>query len=113
MLDNEILHRVTKPARYTGGEWNSVIKDWDKTNIRIALSYPDLYEIGMSNMAVPILYELHNSQPDVLAERVYAPWADMEAAMRTRGISLFSLETKHPLKDFGSIVQNSCHHHRD
>ncbi len=100
---NNILLQVTKPARYTGGEWNSVVKDWDKTFIRIALSYPDLYEIGMSNMALPILYELLNSQPDVLAERVYAPWVDMEAVMRTAGIPLFSLETKHPLKDFDII----------
>jgi len=100
---NNILHQVTKPARYTGGEWNSVVKDWDKTFIRIALSYPDLYEIGMSNMALPILYELLNSQPDVLAERVYAPWVDMEAVMRTAGIPLFSLESKHPLKDFDII----------
>jgi len=100
---NNILHQVTKPARYTGGEWNSVAKDWDKTLIRIALSFPDLYEIGMSNMALPILYELLNSQPDVLAERVYAPWVDMEAVMRTEGIPLFSLESKHPLKDFDVI----------
>jgi len=101
-LDN-ILHQVTKPARYTGGEWNSVVKDWDKTPIRIALSFPDLYEIGMSNMALPILYELLNSQPDVLAERVYAPWVDMEAVMRREGIPLFSLESKRPLKDFDII----------
>jgi len=101
-LDN-ILHQVTKPARYTGGEWNSLVKDWDKTHIRIALSYPDLYEIGMSNMALPILYELLNNQPDVLAERVYAPWVDMETVMRTAGIPLFSLESKHPLKDFDII----------
>ncbi len=100
---NSILCQVTKPARYTGGEWNSVVKDWDKTFIRIALSYPDLYEIGMSNMALPILYELLNNQPDVLAERVFAPWVDMEALMRTAGIPLFGLESKHPLKDFDMI----------
>jgi len=100
---NNILYQVTKPARYTGGEWNAILKDWDKTPIRIALTYPDLYEIGMSNMALPILYELLNSQPDVLAERVYAPWADMEAVMRTAGIPLFSLESKHRLKDFDII----------
>ncbi len=98
-----ILYQVTKPARYTGGEWNSVTKDWDKTPIRIALSYPDLYEIGMSNMALPILYDLLNSQPDVLAERVYAPWTDMAAVMQTAGIPLFSLESKHPLRDFDII----------
>ncbi|MFC1966006.1 TIGR03960 family B12-binding radical SAM protein [Chloroflexota bacterium] len=98
-----ILHQVTKPARYTGGEWNSIVKDWDKTPIRIALIFPDLYEIGMSNMALPILYELLNSQLDVLAERAYAPWVDMEAAMRQADIPLFSLESKRPLKDFDII----------
>ena len=100
---NNILYQVTRPARYTGGEWNSIVKDWDKTPIRIALSYPDLYEIGMSNMALPILYELLNSQPDVLAERVFAPWVDMAAAMREAGIPLFSLESRHPLKEFTII----------
>jgi len=100
---NNILHQVTKPARYTGGEWNSVVKDWDETDIKIALCYPDLYEIGMSNMALPILYDLLNSQRDVLAERVYAPWTDMEAAIRTAGIPLLSLESKHRLKDFDVI----------
>ncbi|MFC1932092.1 TIGR03960 family B12-binding radical SAM protein [Chloroflexota bacterium] len=98
-----ILHQVTRPARYTGGEWNSIVKDWDKTPIRIALIYPDLYEIGMSNMALPILYELLNNQPDVLAERAFAPWVDMEAAMRQADISLFSLESRHPLKEFDII----------
>ena len=100
---NDILHQVAKPARYTGGEWNSVVKDWESTYIRIALAYPDLYEIGMSNMALPILYDLLNSQPDVLAERVYTPWSDMQAVMQTTGIPLFSLESKHPLKDFDII----------
>ena len=100
MLDNDILHRVTRPARYTGGEWNSIVKDWASTPIRVALSYPDAYEIGMSNIALPILYEILNSQPDVLAERVFAPWADMESAMRADNIPLFSLESKRPLKDF-------------
>jgi radical SAM family uncharacterized protein len=100
---DNILYQVTKPARYTGGEWNSIVKDWDKTNIKIVLSYPDLYELGMSNMALPILYELFNSQPDVLAERVFAPWVDMEAVLRARGIPLASLESKRPLKDFDII----------
>ena len=100
---DSILYQVSKPARYTGGEWNSIIKDWDKTPIRIALTYPDLYEIGMSNMALPILYELLNSQSDVLAERVFAPWVDMEAAMRKAAIPLFSLESKRPLKEFDII----------
>ena len=100
---DSILHQVTKPARYTGGEWNSIVKDWDKTLVHVALSYPDLYEIGMSTLALPILYGLFNSQPDVLAERVYAPWPDMEAVMRARDIPLFSLESRRPLKDFDII----------
>jgi radical SAM family uncharacterized protein len=103
LLNNEILHQVIRPARYTGSEWNSVIKDWDNTPIKIALAYPDAYEIGMSNMAIPILYDILNRQPDVLAERVYAPWVDMEALMRQHGIPLFSLENKRPLKDFDII----------
>jgi radical SAM family uncharacterized protein len=100
---NHILYQVTKPARYTGGEWNSIRKDWDTTPIRVALIYPDLYEIGMSNMALPILYELLNSQPDVLAERAFSPWPDMEAVMRQSGIPLLSLESKHPLREFDII----------
>jgi len=103
LLDNEILHKVNRPARYTGGEWNSVIKDWDKTSIKIALAYPDTYEIGMSNLAIPILYDILNRQPDVLAERVYAPWVDMESVIRQRDIRLFSLESKHPLGEFDII----------
>jgi radical SAM family uncharacterized protein len=79
------------------------VKDWNRTNIRVALAYPDLYEIGMSNLALPILYELLNSQSDVLAERVFAPWVDMATAMQTAGIPLFSLESKRPLKDFDII----------
>jgi radical SAM family uncharacterized protein len=103
VLSNDIMHRVVKPARYTGGEWNSVVKDWEKTPLKIALAYPDTYEIGMSNMAVPILYEIINGQPDALAERVYAPWTDMEAVLREKHISLFSLESKRPLKDFDIV----------
>ena len=98
-LDN-ILSRITKPARYTGGEWNSVVKDWESTAIKFAISYPDLYEIGMSNFGLAIIYDLLNQQPDVLAERVFVPWVDMEAEMRSEGIPLFSLESKQPVKDF-------------
>jgi radical SAM family uncharacterized protein len=103
VLSNEILHKVVRPARYTGGEWNSIIKDWEKTPVKIALAYPDTYEIGMSNLAVPILYEIINGQTDALAERAYAPWTDMEAAMRENKIPLFSLESQHPLKEFDII----------
>ena len=97
---DKILHRVNKPARYTGGEWNSIIKDWDQTPIRIALAYPDVYEIGMSNMALPILYDIFNRQPGVLAERVFAPWVDMAAVMKEAALPLFSLESKRPIKEF-------------
>jgi radical SAM family uncharacterized protein len=100
---DEILYKVTRPARYTGGEWNAITKDWDKTALKFALAYPDIYEVGMSNMALPIIYEILNSQTDVLAERVFAPWVDMEAALRAAGKPLLSLESKHPLKDFDVI----------
>jgi radical SAM family uncharacterized protein len=95
-----ILARVTKPARYTGAEWNSMSKDWDSTRIKIALSYPDLYEIGMSNLGLAIIYDLLNAQPDVLAERVFAPWVDMDAEMRSHDVPLFSLESRRPVVDF-------------
>ncbi|MEE8352999.1 MAG: TIGR03960 family B12-binding radical SAM protein [Dehalococcoidales bacterium] len=100
---DRILHRVTRPARYTGGEWNSIVKDWESTPVRVALSYPDAYEVGMSNMALPILYELLNRREDVLAERVFAPWVDMAAALREAGIPLFSLESRRPLGEFDII----------
>ncbi len=97
---DSILNQVSRPARYTGNEWNSITKEWKTTPIRIALCYPDVYEIGMSNLALPLLYEILNQQPDVLAERVYAPWPDMEETLRKQNIPLLSLESKHPLKEF-------------
>jgi radical SAM family uncharacterized protein len=103
VLNNEILHQIIRPARYTGGEWNSIVKDWDAVPIKFALAYPDTYEIGMSNMAIPILYEILNNEADVLAERVYAPWVDMEAALRENKVPLFSLENQRPLKDFNIV----------
>lgn len=95
-----ILRRVTKPARYTGGEWNSIVKDWERTKVKLALAYPDLYEIGMSNLGILILYDIVNRHPDFLCERVFAPWKDMAKELRQSGVSLFSLETKRPLCDF-------------
>ena len=100
---DELLFQVSKPARYTGGEWNSIIKNWETTPIHIALAFPDIYEIGMSNLAIHILYDILNKNPDVLAERVFAPWVDMEQALRSNNIPLFSLETKHPLNEFDII----------
>lgn len=100
---DRVLHQVQKPARYTGGEWNSVAKDWDQIPYKLALAFPDIYELGMSNLGLMILYDIVNRQPDMLAERVYAPWVDMEAIMRREGIPLFSLETRHPLADFDIV----------
>lgn len=98
-----MLGKVNKPARYTGGEWNSVHKDWDSVSVHIALAFPDIYEVGMSNMAIPILYELLNNLPDVLAERVYAPWQDMEELLRSNNGTLCTLESGQPLGRFDLI----------
>jgi len=94
---------VIKPACYIGGEWNSVVKDWDETPIKVALAYPDVYEVGMSNLGLMILYDILNREEGVLAERVYAPWIDMEEAMRCAGIPLYSLESRRPLAEFDII----------
>lgn len=97
---DQLLTRVSKPARYTGGEWNTVTKDWRATTVRIALAYPDAYDIGMSNMGLGILYDILNRVDDVACERVFAPWEDMEAEMRPAGVPLWSLETRNPIRDF-------------
>lgn len=99
-LNHEVLQSVLKPSRYTGGEWNAVVKDWDQVDCTFALALPDVYEVGMSNLGLAILYEILNRESDIAAERVYAPWTDMEAEMRSRNIPLFSLETKHELSQF-------------
>jgi len=99
----DILNKVTKPARYTGGECNSIIKDWETADIRMVLAYPDVYEIGMSNLGLAILYHIINEEPYVLAERVYTPWIDMQEEMRRGSIPLFSLESKHPIKNFDIV----------
>jgi len=102
-IDDKILQGVVKPARYTGGEWNSTPKNWETADLRVALAFPDIYEVGMSNMAIPILYEIINNIPGALAERVYAPWVDMEQALRRHNHPLCSLETGRPLRDFDII----------
>jgi radical SAM family uncharacterized protein len=98
-----LLPKVQKPGRYTGGELNQVVKDWRQVKTRLALVFPDVYDIGMSNLGLAILYDLVNQRSDCLAERAYAPWSDMEALMRSRGIPLYSLESKQPLSAFDII----------
>jgi radical SAM family uncharacterized protein len=97
---DRILLKVAKPGRYVGGEVNSTRKDWDQTPLRVALAFPDVYDIGISNVGIQILYDQVNARPDALAERVYAPWVDMDAIMRENDIPLYSLETYHPIADF-------------
>ena len=98
-LTIDILSSVQKPARYTGGEFASIIKPADEVEATICLAFPDVYEVGMSYLGFKILYHLLNKQQGVQAERVYAPWIDMEAKMRERHIPLRTLETKKTLKE--------------
>ena len=99
MLDRVLLS-VEKPGRYVGGEYNSIRKDWDEIDVKVALAFPDIYDLGMSNLGIMLLYQHINEQADMLAERVFSPWTDMEDIMREREIPLYSLETKHPVMDF-------------
>ena len=98
-----ILPTVRKPGRYVGGEYNAIRKDWEATSTRVCLAFPDIYDLGMSNLGLAILYDMLNELPDVLAERAYMPWVDMLAAMREARIPLYSLESKRPLADFDII----------
>ena len=95
-----ILPRVQKPARYTGGEYNQIIKDKTEVNLRMAFCFPDIYEIGMSNIGMRILYHVMNRMPGVWCERVFAPWGDMEQEMRAAGIPLYALESGDPVSEF-------------
>ena len=99
-ISNDILQKVKKPARYTGGEFNSVNKNWDSVSCRMVLALPDVYEVGMSNLGLAILYGILNKRGDTLCERVYAVWTDMEDEMRAKNIPLYSLESKRAVKDF-------------
>ena len=98
-----ILPRVQKPARYTGGEYNAVIKDRAEVDLRYALCFPDTYEIGMSNLGCRILYGVMNEEPGVWCERSFAPWGDMEDEMRKAGLPLYALESGDPLDRFDII----------
>ena len=100
---DRFLFRVRQPARYVGGEVNSIQKNWDEISSRLVLLFPDTYEIGMSNLGMMILYDIVNEQANMLAERAFLPWVDMEAEMRQRGIPLYSLESFQPLGNFDVI----------
>nr|WP_294667975.1 TIGR03960 family B12-binding radical SAM protein [uncultured Blautia sp.] len=99
-LSDEILLSVDKAARYIGGEVNSIMKDKDKVTTRVAFSFPDVYEIGMSNLGMMLLYNMFNKRPDVWCERVYSPWLDLDKLMREQNIPLFALESQDPIRDF-------------
>ena len=99
-----ILPLVEKPARYTGGELNSVIKDKSNVDIRVAFCFPDVYEVGMSHLGMKILYSLLNRREDTWCERVFAPWVDMEDKMRENSIPLYGLESMEPVSDFDFVA---------
>ena len=97
---DRVLLNVEKPGRYVGGEYNSVVKNWNEIDFKVALAFPDIYDLGMSNLGIMLLYEQINNQADMLAERVFSPWKDMETIMRERDLPLYSLESKHRIRDF-------------
>ena len=99
-LNDEILMKIEKPARYIGGEVNSVMKDKEKVDIRFAMCFPDVYEIGMSHLGIQILYDMFNRREDVWCERVYSPWTDLDKVMREENIPLFALESQDPVREF-------------
>lgn len=99
-LNDEILLNIEKPARYIGGEINSVMKEKEKVDIRFAMCFPDVYEIGMSHLGIQILYDMLNRREDTWCERVYSPWLDLDKVMRDRNIPLFALESQDPVREF-------------
>lgn len=99
-LSDEILLSVQQPARYIGNEMNMVVKDPGKVDIRFAMCFPDVYEIGMSHLGMQILYDMFNRRPDVYCERLFSPWTDLDKLMREHQIPLFALESQDPVKDF-------------
>ena len=99
-LSDEILLSVDNAARYIGGEVNSVMKDLKEVTTRVAFCFPDVYEIGMSNLGMMLLYNMFNKRPDVWCERVYSPWLDLDKLMREQNIPLFALESQDPVRDF-------------
>ena len=100
VLSDEILLSIQQPARYIGGEINSVCKDPSSVDVRFAMCFPDVYDIGMSHLGIQILYDMLNKMPDVYCERVYSPWTDLDAIMREKHIPLFAIESQDSVKDF-------------
>lgn len=101
---DRVLFEVERPGRYVGGEYNSTVKNWDEIDFKVVMAFPDIYDLGMSNLGTMILMEQINKQPDMLCERVYSPWADMEAVMRREGLPLFSLENHRDICDFDLLA---------
>lgn len=99
-LDDDILLSIEKPARYIGGEVNAVMKDKNDVDLRFAMCFPDVYEIGSSHLGIQILYDMFNRREDVWCERVYSPWTDLDKVMREKDIPLFALESQEPVRDF-------------
>ena len=99
-LSDEILMSIEKPARYIGGEYNSVMKDKEQVDVRFCMCFPDVYEIGMSHLGIQILYDMFNRRADTWCERVYSPWPDLHKVMKEQHIPLFALESQDPLKEF-------------
>ena len=99
-LNDEILLSIQQPARYIGGEVNTVNKDPEKVDIRFSMCFPDVYEIGMSHLGMQILYDMFNRREDIYCERVYSPWTDLDKIMREKKIPLFALESQDPVRDF-------------
>src|ERR1700745_157836 len=95
-----LLPLVRKPVQYVGGEVNSIVKEWDETDVRWALLYPDAYEVGLPNQGIAILYEVLNEQPGVLAERTYSVWPDLERLMKERGVPQFTVDAHRPVAAF-------------
>ena len=102
-LSDEILLNIEKPARYIGNEVNMVVKDPESVDIRYAMCFPDVYDIGMSHLGIQIIYDLLNKRDDVYCERVYSPWVDLDKIMREKNIPLFALESQDSVKDFDFI----------
>lgn len=103
-LSDEILMTIDKPARYIGNEINSVVKDTSKVDIRFAMCFPDVYEIGMSHLGIQILYDMFNKREDTWCERVYSPWPDLHEIMKEKQIPLFGLESQEPIKNFDFLA---------